>query len=146
MFAYVINSDSVRIRLANKVPDMMKQYTVRPTYNVLYSEKFDPNSQKYLIYAQDVDQIELPGLLMELSKLYFEQLGENDDEGLNIKENEAHEKKQVHQCSNCLTVYDTDFGDALNEVLPGTTFEELPDDYQCSVCESEKKSFIMVAI
>lgn len=130
----------------NKVPDMMKQYTVRPTYNVLYSEKFDPNSHKYLIYAQDVDQIELPGLLMELSKLYFEQLGENEGDSLNIKENEVHEKKQVHQCSNCLTVYDTDFGDALNEVLPGTTFEELPNDYQCSVCESEKKSFIMVAI
>ena len=64
----------------NKVPDMMKQYTVRPTYNVLFSEKFDPNSQKYQIYAQDVDQIELPGLLMELSKLYFEQLGENEDD------------------------------------------------------------------
>ena len=85
----------------NKVPDMMKQYSVRPTYNVLFSEKFDPNSQKYLIYAQDVDQIELPGLLMELSKLYFEQLGENDDgmEVLTRKIDEAPERKQVHQCS-----------------------------------------------
>jgi len=130
----------------NNVPDMMKQYTVRPTYNVLYSEKFDPNSHKYLIYAQDVDQIELPGLLMELSKLYFEQLGENDDDSFNIKENEVPAKKQVHQCSNCLTVYDSDFGDTLNEVPQGTTFESLPDDYKCSVCESEKKSFINVAI
>jgi len=130
----------------NKVPDMMKQYAVRPTYNVLYGEKFDSNSQKYLIYAQDVDQIELPGLLMELSKLYFEQLGENEDDNLLMKANEVPEKKQVHQCSNCLTVYDTDFGDAINNVPPGTTFEALPDNYQCSVCASEKKSFTMVAI
>jgi len=83
---------------------------------------------------------------MELSKLYFEQLGENDDDSPNIRENEVPAKKQVHQCSNCLTVYDTDYGDALNEIPQGITFESLPDDYKCSVCESEKKSFISVAI
>jgi rubredoxin len=125
----------------NQVPNLTKQYTVRPTYNVLFGENFDPNSQKYLVYAQDVDQIELPGLLMELSKLYFEQLGEKNEEALLVEENEAPQKKQVHQCSNCLTVYDTDFGDSLNEIAPGTSFDDLPDDYHCSVCASEKQYF-----
>jgi len=130
----------------NKVPDLMKQYTIRPTYNVLYGERFDPNSQKYLVYAQDVDQIELPGLLMELSKLYFEQLGENEDDGLLIEENEIAEKKQVHQCTNCLTVYDTEFGDSFNQIPAGTTFEDLPENYECSICASTKNSFEMATV
>ena len=36
--------------------------------------------QNYLVYAQDVDKIEIPGLLMELSKLYFAKLGEDEEE------------------------------------------------------------------
>lgn len=130
----------------NQVPNLTNQYTVRPTYNVLFSENFDPNSQKYMVYAQDVDQIELPGLLMELSKLYFDQLGETNDVDLHVEEIETPKKKEVHQCSNCLTVYDSDFGDSLNAIAPGTSFKDLPDDYHCSVCASEKQSFKTASI
>lgn len=125
----------------NKVPDLMKQYHIRPTYNVLYGERFDPNSQKYLVYAQDVDQIELPGLLMELSKLYFEQLGDQDSENQLMQKDELPEKKQVHQCTNCLTVYDPEYGDSFNDIPAGTTFEDLPDNFECSICASTKKTF-----
>ena len=59
----------------NNPPTIVKDFEVRPTYNVLHFENFDPNTQQYQTYAQDVGQIELPGLLMELSKMYFEQLG-----------------------------------------------------------------------
>ncbi|MGB3151615.1 MAG: rubredoxin, partial [Maribacter sp.] len=57
----------------NSLPTIVKEFEVRPTYNVLHFEHFDPNSQKYITYAQDIDKIELPGLLMELSKMYFDQ-------------------------------------------------------------------------
>ncbi len=63
----------------NSIPNIVKDFKVRPTYNVLYSEKFDPNNQKYLVYAQDVDKIELSSLLMELSKIYFNQLGSENN-------------------------------------------------------------------
>ncbi len=130
----------------NKVPDLMKQYHIRPTYNVLYGERFDPNSQKYLVYAQDVDQIELPGLLMELSKIYFDQLGEHDTDSKVVENEELPEKKQVHQCVNCLTVYDAAYGDSLNDIPAGTAFEELPDDYECAICTAAKETFEIAAI
>jgi len=130
----------------NKVPDLMKQYHIRPTYNVLYGERFDPNGQKYLVYAQDVDQIELPGLLMELSKLYFEQLGENEDDDLHIEKDEISAKKQVHQCKSCLTVYDPEFGDSVNQIPAGTSFDDLPETYQCAICASAKTTFEMASV
>ena len=56
----------------NPQPSIVGNFQVRPTYNVLYSENFDPNTRVYKTYAQDVDKIELPPLLMELSQLYFD--------------------------------------------------------------------------
>ena len=123
----------------NEIPNIVKNFKVRPTYNVLYSENFDSNSQSYLVYAQDVDKIELPGLLMELSKLYFEELKENDKN--QTKKPEQLEIKSVYQCDECMTVYDADFGDINRNIEPGKKFEDLPDTYTCPVCAASKKSY-----
>ena len=48
----------------NSPPTLVKDFKVRDTYNILYCENFNPNTQKYKVYAQDVDKIELSGLLM----------------------------------------------------------------------------------
>lgn len=130
----------------NKVPDLVKEFAVRPTYNVIYCENFDPNSQKYHIYAQDVDKIELPGLLMELSKLYFDQLGRKETDSTNEKQENSPEKREVYQCTSCLTVYDSEFGDHRAQILEGTPFEALPIDYTCPVCASEKTKFQKVSL
>jgi len=131
----------------NKLPDIIKNFKVRPTYNVLYCKNFNPNTQKYLVYAQDVDKMELPGLLKELSKLYFEQLGENEESLTSENKTKAvKETKEVYQCKECLTVYDPDYDgrDVNNGVL--ISFEELPKDYTCSVCEASKEHFALVKI
>lgn len=44
-------------------------------------------------------------------------------------------------CRICATIYDPDLGDEEYGVLPGTPFEELPDDWTCEVCGSPKSSF-----
>lgn len=121
----------------NQVPTIIKDYKVRPTFNVLYCKNFNPNTKEYLTYAQDVDKMELPGLLMELSKLYFEKLGENDSVESEI---DASEKivKEVHQCTKCLTVYDSEYGDLSANIEVGILFSELPDSYYCPVCEASK--------
>jgi rubredoxin len=41
-------------------------------------------------------------------------------------------------------VYDEQYGDSINDVAPGTSFEQLPATYQCPVCESEKSEFEVV--
>lgn len=130
----------------NEVPNIVKNFKVRPTYNVLYSENFDSNSQSYLVYAQDVDKIELPGLLMELSKLYFEELKESDDDENKAKKSEYTETKSVHQCDECMTVYDADFGDIHANIKPGIKFEDLPEAYTCPVCAASKTSYKIAQI
>jgi rubredoxin len=118
---------------------------------VLHAKNFDPNTLEYLTYAQDVDKIELPGLLMELSRLYFDGLGAVAKENKplvvpkpvlpahSVSDNEAY------RCPNCLSVYDGRYGDALRGIPAGVTFAELPEDYVCGVCETEKEAFVALS-
>jgi rubredoxin len=129
----------------NQSPTIIKDFKIRPTYNVLYCKNFNPNTRKYIMYALDVDKMELPGLLMELSKLYFEKLGEQDN--IEVKtEQEAKTEKEVYQCTECQTVYDADYGDKQANIAAGTSFSELPKTYTCAVCEASKETYKLVKI
>lgn len=125
----------------NAPPGMVRSFEVRPTYNVLHFRNFDPNTQNYKIYAQDVDKIELPGLLMELSKKYFEQLGRPPAEPRQRRKEEGQPPREVFQCRECQTVYDPVLGDEKNSIPPRLSFDELPPDYSCPVCDAPKSSF-----
>jgi len=46
-------------------------------------------------------------------------------------------------CTVCQYVYDPEKGDPDSEIEPGTTFEELPDDWICPECGAEKDQFEM---
>ncbi len=127
----------------NDAPSVVKDFVVRPTYNVLYAKNFNPNTQHYLVHAQDVDQMDLPGLLMELTKTYFKNLGTNmvvDNELSNIKKKEIVEI-EVFQCQDCQTVFDPSIGDPALDIEPGVIFTELPDSYCCSLCDAPKEHF-----
>ncbi|MDV7137298.1 rubredoxin [Maribacter sp. TH_r10] len=130
----------------NSAPTLVKDFEIRPTYNVLHFENFDPNSQKYHAYAQDVDKIELPGLLMELSKKYFEQLGKANVQKEPQEKKEEKIIRSVYQCTSCFTVYDEFYGDEKAGIPKGTAFVDLPEDYHCSVCEAPKKEFDVVEL
>lgn len=133
----------------NPKPEAVKDFEIRPTYNVLYAKNFDPNTLQYLTYAQDVDKIELPGLLMELSRLFFEQLGETPlVSKLAIAETVKQEvlEKEVYQCKGCFTIYDQIYGQPAQRILPNTPFEALPTDYVCSVCDGKKADFKKIRV
>ena len=125
----------------NSPPTIIKDFEFRPTYNVLHFDNFDPSTQKYLSYAQDVDKIELPGLLMELSKSYFKQLGEIKPSEVSVKEGGEKQVQQLFQCQCCLTVYDKLFGEPKKGISAGTLFKNLPEDYTCPVCDAPKSAF-----
>lgn len=125
----------------NAPPAIVKDFEVRPTYNVLHFENFDPNTQKYIAYAQDVDKIELPGLLMELSKKYFAQLGKSTTKEEPVKNKNKKQTQKVYQCKSCFTIYDKLYGDAKAGVSAGTIFKDLSESYQCPVCNSPKYNF-----
>ena len=125
----------------NKQPEAIGNFTIRDTYNLLYAKNFDPNTRDYIVHVQDVDKVELPGLLMELSQLYFEQLGNEIIEEKPTEDKKEVIKEDVYQCQDCLTIYNKVFGDITQNIAPNTPFESLPNTYECSLCESPKSSF-----
>jgi len=48
-------------------------------------------------------------------------------------------KKYV--CDICGYVYNPEEGDPESGVAPGTSFDELPDDWVCPVCGASKEDF-----
>ncbi len=111
-----------------------------PIYNILYSKDFNPNSGVYKNYATGINKEVIAPLLIELSQLYFDQLAEE------TVETSTHQhidliNQTLYQCSNCLTIYDEKYGDTQQEINPGTTFNQLPTNYVCPVCGSEKSGY-----
>ncbi|WMI65420.1 rubredoxin [Aestuariibaculum sp. YM273] len=125
----------------NKQPENLGDFIIRDTYNLLYAKNFDPNTREYIMHVQDVDKVELPGLLMELSKLYFEQLGMEREEEAEVNVVKDVNEEEVYQCKDCLTVYNESYGDLTQDISPNTPFDSLPETYECSICEAPKSSF-----
>lgn len=44
-------------------------------------------------------------------------------------------------CINCGYVYDPEAGDPMNNIAPGTAFEDLPEGWVCPMCYVGKDSF-----
>ncbi|ANW95028.1 rubredoxin [Wenyingzhuangia fucanilytica] len=132
----------------NPNPKIANSYENIASYNVLYCKNFDPNTREYIPYAQNVEEIELPGLLMQLSQLYFKQLDNNTENVKKPKQNKDSGllESTVYQCGNCMTVYDDEIGDEEANIAPGIAFKDLPDDYCCSLCEAPKTKFKEVVL
>ena len=112
------------------------------TYNVMYSKDFNPNSTEYYYYAKDLPKEVIPSLLIELSKLYYEQLEEASTVTLSPKENQQTvSESQLYQCQNCMTVYDPAYGDESNGIAAGTQFKYVPDTFTCPVCGASKQKY-----
>ena len=130
----------------NKQPEKIGNFQTRDTYNLLYAKDFDPNSREYIMHVQDVDKVELPGLLMELSQLYFDQLGSEKEENATTEVQKETRELEVYQCQDCFTVYNEAYGDITQNIPKNTRFENLPKNYKCSLCEAPKKSFKKVML
>ncbi len=45
------------------------------------------------------------------------------------------------RCTVCGYVYDPEQGDPGNDISPGTSFDDIPDDWLCPACGVEKDQF-----
>ena len=45
------------------------------------------------------------------------------------------------ECTICGYIYDPEEGDPENGIAPGTSFEDLPDDWVCPECGASKEEF-----
>ena len=63
-----------------------------------------------------------------------------------ISLNPGHQEEEElimdkYECTVCGYVYDPAEGDPDNGIDPGTSFEDLPDDWTCPVCGAGKEDF-----
>ncbi|OQX62864.1 MAG: rubredoxin [Desulfococcus sp. 4484_241] len=49
---------------------------------------------------------------------------------------------EKYVCEVCGYVYDPAEGDPGNDIAPGTSFEDLPGDWECPVCGAGKDDFV----
>ncbi|APZ44926.1 rubredoxin [Polaribacter reichenbachii] len=130
----------------NKQPEMIGNFLTRDTYNLLYAKDFDPNTRQYIMHVQDVDKVELPGLLMELSQLYFDDLGSEKEDEKDTEVKKEQIELEVYQCQDCFTIYDEAYGDITQNIAAETLFTELPENYECPLCEAPKSNFEKVVL
>jgi len=45
------------------------------------------------------------------------------------------------ECVLCGYIYDPEVGDDTQDILPGTKWEDLPDDWVCPICGAGKEDF-----
>ena len=54
------------------------------------------------------------------------------------------QNKKKYECTVCHWVYDPQVGDPDNGIAPGTSFEQIPEDWTCPLCGVSKEDFEVV--
>lgn len=65
-------------------------------------------------------------------------------EGSYLGANDRIGPRAVMECKVCWSVYDPAEGDAFRQVLPGTAFADLPEDWSCPHCGTPKAQFMVL--
>ncbi|HKJ40990.1 MAG TPA: rubredoxin [Sunxiuqinia sp.] len=115
-------------------------------YDIRFAYDFNPNSHKYINYEQNLAKSGLTEALTQLSKNYYSRLTVKN---FNLKTNtpaKTTKKSILHQCPDCLTIYDERYGDPIAGIAPGTSFDQLADDYCCQLCEQSKSQFVEIKV
>ncbi|WP_207425549.1 rubredoxin domain-containing protein [Pedobacter sp. SYSU D00535] len=131
-----------------------KQFEVGPEaqeqFDILHTRDFNPNSKDFILYRNNVSLEKLPEELAGLTDYFYDlQIGDNTFTTTSLANQEEtsnfeDEKVLIHQCKHCGTIYDPTYGDDLNNIKAGTTFNFLPEAYSCPTCDSPKSDFLEV--
>ncbi len=57
------------------------------------------------------------------------------------KKDKKEEKMDKYRCTVCGYIYDPEEGDIDGGIKPGTSFEDIPEDWVCPVCGVSKDDF-----
>ena len=63
------------------------------------------------------------------------------DEETRLLKTKTKESMDKYICTVCEYIYDPELGDPENGIAPGTSFEDLPDDWVCPLCGVGKEDF-----
>jgi rubredoxin len=115
-------------------------------YDILCAKNFNPNERTGEIFSSGNPKVVLPEQLRRcILKFYHHRANINKTGVLKLKPpteiTEKKEEEYIYQCINCLSVYDKITGEPEAGIAPGTSFEQLPQNYCCTLCDAEKNSF-----
>lgn len=117
------------------------------SYTLSYAPGFDHNKPANRVFAKKIRKKHLAATLLELCSIFYKENQKKIDHELDQYQKDTEINRQqdeaeyVYQCKHCLTVYDPDTGEPDRKISAGTPFKQLPADYTCPLCESEKKDF-----
>lgn len=111
-------------------------------FEIVHTRDFNPNTKEFVVYKQGVSRADLSAHLIYLCHEFYAMQSKDQrlPVGININDENAASLKTVHQCKNCLTIYDESYGDELYGILPGTIFTSLTA-YECPTCGATKADF-----
>ncbi|TDH27324.1 rubredoxin [Segetibacter sp. 3557_3] len=114
-------------------------------FEILHTKDFNPNSEGFISYRKNVEKDYLGTYLVSLCKAFYDQQQAMFSNPVPITPTLGTAAKQVtnsvHQCTDCLTVYDPVVGEPELEIAAGTAFNELNPGFCCPLCGSPKSSF-----
>lgn len=118
-------------------------------YDILCAKDFNPNERTGYAFSKDNPKFLLAEQLRRAVLSYYYYHGERGSAEIILPgKNETNEEETTggiaYQCKNCFTVYDEKIGDPENGIDPDTSFQQLPENYVCSVCDSPKEDFVPV--
>lgn len=115
-------------------------------YDILYTPGFNPNTATLLLYREEVAKEHLGPYLVSLCKEFYEQGSATNALQAFVSSRQATiaaplPDKKVHQCRQCLSVYDETLGEPAQDIAPGTPFESLPPHFGCALCGAPASCF-----
>lgn len=129
----------------NKNPHKLKSLE---RFDILYNPDFNPNSGELIMFRDAVEKDHIGTYLVSLCKMFYDQENKKVAPQANTVAAGISETvtvlKKIYQCRHCLTVYDESVGDDENNIPAGTTFNALPQNYHCPLCDAAKEDFIEV--
>lgn len=122
-----------------------KKYFSR--FHIKYKESFNPNDPKVKPFMDHIPEKELPSFIHYLMESFYKNKKEKKSGNVpvqSVNKSSKISKYPIYQCNYCLTQYDPEYGDELNGIQKGVSFDQLPDNYCCSVCEAGKNEFSLL--
>ena len=115
-------------------------------YDILCAKDFNPNERTGYAFSRNNYKWLVPEQLRRAIIGFYAQKA-NQQEAVIIKKpkKEVQLKEElpvwIHQCPQCLSVYDATVGEPENNIAAGTSFTNLPEQYCCPLCEAPKSAF-----
>jgi rubredoxin len=112
-------------------------------FEIVHTRDFNHNTREFVVYKQGVAKIDLGRHLIALCDLFYEQQSNIVQSAMVAGREDMNKpinQKVVHQCKNCLTIYDEAYGDELNGLSPGIPFMGL-STFECPTCGAGKEDY-----